>query len=76
MKDRDVVTGYLKRTPCIEFIGKVDTVSDYYGEKLSDEFVARQIKQICLQNELVTTFSMLAPEEEEESIFYCLCLET
>ena len=29
-----------------------------------------------MQNELVTTFSMLAPEDEEESVFYCLCLET
>ena len=76
MKDRVVVTGYLKKTPCIEFIGKIDSVSDYFGEKLSDEFVARQIAEICQQNDLAPTFSMLAPEEEGKSLFYCLYFET
>ena len=33
------VTGFLKKLPIIEFVGRDNNVSDFFGEKISEEFI-------------------------------------
>jgi hypothetical protein len=50
--------------PCLRFVGRADRVSDRFGEKLSDGFVTRALQELCAEEELDPTFSLLAPEDE------------
>ncbi len=38
------VTDFYNQIPCIKFISKADNVSDYFGEKLNEQFVANVLK--------------------------------
>ncbi|HTS38861.1 MAG TPA: GH3 auxin-responsive promoter family protein [Candidatus Solibacter sp.] len=57
--DRVRVSGFAERTPCLEFLGKEDDVSDLCGEKLNSVFVAKTLDAlpVCRNAEFV----MLAP---------------
>lgn len=61
LRDRVRVTGFARRTPILEFIGKEDNVSDLRGEKLNAIFVANVLGQFesCRK----ASFSMLAPSD-------------
>jgi hypothetical protein len=59
--DRVRVTGFVERTPLIEFIGKEDCVSDLRGEKLNALFVANTLGEF--ESCQVARFAMLAPSE-------------
>lgn len=58
MNDRVRVNAFLHGTPCIEFLGKEDHISDLRGEKLSEEFVSSVIRAVIGS----APFAMLAPE--------------
>ncbi|HNC09037.1 MAG TPA: GH3 auxin-responsive promoter family protein, partial [Anaerolineales bacterium] len=68
------VTGFYNQVPCIKFIGKADKVSDYFGEKLNEQFVATVLKEIFAKNNLNPIFYMLAPDETPP-FHYTLYLE-
>ena len=55
--DRVQVTGMAERTPCIRFLGRGGRVSDRFGEKLSEPFVASALGRLGLQG-----FAVLAPD--------------
>ena len=57
------VTDFYNQIPCIKFIGKADKVSDYFGEKLNEQFVAAVLKEIFAKNNLSPIFYMLAPDD-------------
>ena len=42
--DRVIVDDFVHETPSLRFLGKDDRVSDLFGEKLSDGFVARRAR--------------------------------
>jgi hypothetical protein len=67
------VTGFAKRTPILEFLGKEDCVSDVCGEKLNAVFVTNVLADFgsCRS----ASFAMLAPSEGETP-HYTLFLET
>ena len=75
MNDRIRVNAFVGRTPSIEFIGKLDFVSDYYGEKLNDQFVADVIDSVVADLSGNITFSMLAPDGVNKPERYTLYLE-
>ena len=75
MNDRIRVNAFVGRTPSIEFIGKLDFVSDYYGEKLNDHFVADVIDSVVADLSGKVTFSMLAPDGVDKPERYTLYLE-
>jgi hypothetical protein len=75
MKDRIRVNGYVETTPSIEFIGKLDSVSDYYGEKLNDQFVAYLIDILVTELPGGVSFSMLAPDGEQKPERYTLYMQ-
>ncbi len=75
LHDRVLVTGRLRQTPTIEFIGKEDSISDYRGEKLSDSFVGERLRRLLAQQGIDPIFSMLAPDEDSAGFGYTLYLE-
>jgi len=72
MRDRVQVGGFVERTPSLRFIGKEDRVSDRFGEKLDDGFVARVLRERLPPQ---THFAMLAPDERATEIGYTLYLQ-
>lgn len=72
--DRVEVDGWVERTPSLRFIGKDDRVSDCFGEKLSDGFVAGVIDRLF--EGARPRFAMLAPERTPAGIAYTLFVET
>ena len=44
--DRVIVDDFVHQTPSLRFLGQDDRVSDLFGEKLSDGFVARVLEQL------------------------------
>jgi hypothetical protein len=68
------VTGYYNQTPYIKFIGKADKVSDYFGEKLNEQFVATVLNELFSKHNLNPIFYMLAPDETPP-FHYTLYLE-
>lgn len=65
--DRVRVTGFLEKTPCLEFLGRGDSVSDLFGEKLSEPFVTETLRDLFAPHQ--PAFAMLAPESDRYIIF-------
>ncbi len=57
------VVGQWRETPCIRFIGKEDHVSDWFGEKLEERFVANVLSDVFAQHGISPSFAMLAPDD-------------
>ncbi len=55
------VSGFLGTTPCLRFVGKADSVSDLFGEKLSEVFVSGVLRDLLKQTGSESGFAMLAP---------------
>jgi GH3 auxin-responsive promoter len=75
LRDRVRVTGFLNKTPCIRFIGKEDGISDLYGEKLSDSFVAEILAPLLAELAPDARFALLAPEHERRAARYVLFID-
>jgi hypothetical protein len=75
LQDRVRVTGYLKKTPALRFLGRSGLVSDFYGEKLSDAFVAGVIQQLTPLMPDVPRFILLAPDQSQSQIRYTIYLQ-
>ena len=75
LADRVVVTGRVEGTPSLAFVGKDDRISDRFGEKLSDGFVARVFDTLFAPPKSRPRFAMLAPEERGSGVCYTLFIE-
>lgn len=74
--DRVEVDGFWRQIPSLRFIGKDASISDYFGEKLSESFVSKVLKDLletCCPN---PGFAMLALEDSGDQTAYALYLET
>ena len=58
--DQIEVTGRIEDCPLVRFVGRHDSVSDWFGEKLNDAHVARAFKHAFANSGLVSSFAMLA----------------
>ena len=74
LNDLIEVTDFYGQIPCFKFIGKADRVSDYFGEKLNEQFVANILTQLFEKHRLAPLFSMLAPDDTPP-FHYTLYLE-
>jgi GH3 auxin-responsive promoter len=72
--DRVRVNGWLDATPSIEFMGRSDGVSDRFGEKLSDGFVAGVLAEL-FAGRPAPRFAMLAPEVTDGGVAYTLLVD-
>jgi hypothetical protein len=73
LADRVRVTGFVERTPSLRFIERGGNVSDRFGEKLSESFVAHVLQQV-FGNE-TPRFAMLAPDVDDTGVCYTLYME-
>jgi hypothetical protein len=63
LQDRVAVTAFLRRTPCLAFLGKEDLVLDRFGEKLHEGFVAGVVAALRRELSLAEGLAFLAPDE-------------
>lgn len=75
MHDQIQVTGFLCNTPSLRFIGRSGNVSDIFGEKLSEAFVARTIQEMLTECGAKPQFVLLAPDEDAAGWRYTLYVE-
>jgi hypothetical protein len=74
--DRVRVDGFVASTPGLRFVGREDRVSDRFGEKLGDAFVAMVLEDLLKPLAPNVSFAMLAPDEHGPKLGYTLFLET
>jgi len=71
--DRVTVDGWVKRTASLRFLGRGGNVSDRFGEKLSEAFVAGALSKLFRDG--APRFALLAPDEDATGCRYTLYLE-
>jgi hypothetical protein len=69
------VIGHWQQVPCIHFMGKAEHISDWFGEKLNERFVATALERLEKTFGLSPTFTLLAPESNG-AFRYVLYLES
>ncbi len=67
--DRIRVTHFYKKTPCLEFIGRTEEISDLVGEKLNSEFVRDILELLPLGN---CSFKSLVPVKYPQAHYLLL----
>ena len=72
--DRVIVDEFIHHTPSLRFLGRDDRVSDLFGEKLSDGFVAGALEQLF--SGAPPQFALLAPDCTAAGIAYTLFVAT
>jgi len=75
LQDRVTVTGYFQDTPSLCFMGKEDNISDYFGEKLDETFVAKCLGTVFDKFDLAPLFAMLAMDMPGSPPGYSLYLQ-
>jgi GH3 auxin-responsive promoter len=75
MHDQVKVIRFAGRTPSLNFVGRKGIVSDRFGEKLSETFVAQSIREAISDLSLTPNFALLAPDENGAEKFYTLYAE-
>ena len=71
--DRVRVDGFVERTPSLTFVGKDDRVADWFGEKLSEGFVANTLDSLFEGRP--PRFALLAPERTRLGVAYTLFID-
>jgi hypothetical protein len=75
MNDQVQVTGFLGSTPSLRFVGRRGVISDLFGEKLSEPFVAKVIHELLLAYNATSSFALLAPDTDASGWRYKLFVE-
>jgi hypothetical protein len=58
------VMGHWNQIPRIRFAGKADHISDWFGEKLEERFIAHILEDIFTKHNILPSFAMLTPDDE------------
>jgi hypothetical protein len=75
MHDLVQVVGWVRQAPCLRFLGKGSLVSDWFGEKLHERFVAGVLEALFCERGIAPIFAMLAPDDRPPEFRYTLYLE-
>ena len=75
LQDVVEVIGHWKQVPRIRFVGKTDHISDWFGEKLEERFVANVLENLFARHQISAAFAMLAPDDMD-GFRYMLYLES
>ncbi len=73
--DQVEVTGCASLTPSLRFVDRTGCVSDRFGEKLSEGFVATVLQDLFAQLEVAPRFALLAPDSCGTTWNYTLFVE-
>ncbi len=71
--DRVRVASWVEKTPSLKFLGRAENISDHFGEKLSETFVAEILRDMFRSKP--PGFALLAPDEDETGCRYTLYVE-
>ena len=69
------VAGHYHQAPLLRFVGKSNRVSDYFGEKVSEGFVAGLLERLFAPVNPPPRFLLLAAEESTAGLSYTLYVE-
>lgn len=75
LHDIITVVGYLGTCPCLRFVGKAANVSDWFGEKVSEQHVRQVLDTLLARYRLHPGFVMLACDERDGRPAYTLFIE-
>ncbi len=75
LRDSVEVTDFYRQVPSLSFLGKEDNVSDHYGEKLDETFVANCLQAVFERLGLEPRFAMLALDPTASPDRYTLYLQ-
>jgi hypothetical protein len=75
LQDQVRVTGFIGQTPSLYFLGRSGNISDRFGEKLSEAFVAQAISEAMAGMVSPPRFVLLAPDEDHSGCRYTLYVE-
>ena len=75
LQDEVQVTGFSGKTPSLQFLGRKGLVSDRFGEKLSEVFVASVVQELLGGVSTPPIFILLAPDEDHSGCCYTLYFE-
>ena len=70
------VLGHTSACPLVEFDGRSNAVSDFYGEKLHEAHVTQAIRTASAEAGVPLTFALLAPEGQTRITHYTLFITT
>lgn len=70
------VVGHLGECPLVRFIGRQGHVSDWFGEKLNEAYVARVLRDVCARVRIEPCFAMLACDDTLPCPAYVLYIES
>jgi len=73
--DRVRVNSFVRQTPSLAFLARSGNVSDHFGEKLSEAFVAKAMCETLGMNATPPSFALLAPDKDEAGCHYTLYVE-
>ena len=73
--DQVQVAGFVGKTPSLNFLGRAGNISDRYGEKLSEGFVADTIQAVTASLPSPPRFVLLAPDDSTLGCCYTLYIE-
>jgi hypothetical protein len=71
--DRVRATGWVEETPSFRFLGRAENVSDRFGEKLSEAFVAEVLREMFRSEP--PRFALVAPDDDDTGCRYTLYVE-
>jgi hypothetical protein len=71
--DRVRVDGFVGRTPSLTFVAREDRVADWFGEKLSEGFVAAILDRLFADRR--PRFALVAPERTSLGVAYTLFID-
>lgn len=75
LNDEVQVTGTTGQTPTLEFLGRKGNVSDHFGEKLSEVFVAQVIQELLAGLSTRPKFVLIAPDGYQSGCCYTIYVE-
>lgn len=75
LHDQVEVVGRVLATPCVRFVGKIDRVVDWFGEKLNEQFVARCLDALWASQDVMPRFALVAPADLPSGFAYTLYVE-
>lgn len=75
LHDEVQVAGFTGKTPTIKFLGRKGNVSDRFGEKLSEVFVAQAVRELLANLPTPPCFTLLAPDENHLGCCYTLYIQ-
>jgi hypothetical protein len=64
LQDTVEIVGHYKELPCLRFTGKLEGISDLFGEKLNQQFVDKELHRLFQNRNLKPNFFHLCPDKD------------